>query len=43
MKYYDDYVGSIDIFILGQFDSFQDDDNASVTYGVRLYEFILKQ
>tara|TARA_Y100000033_G_C2734531_1_gene105188 strand:+ start:40 stop:984 length:945 start_codon:yes stop_codon:yes gene_type:complete len=37
MKYYDDYVGSIDIFTLGQFDSKQDDE-ARVTYGVRLYE-----
>ena len=26
MRYYDDYVGSIDIFTLGQFDSLQDDD-----------------
>ena len=37
MRYYDDYVGSIDIFTLGQFDSLQDDE-ARVTYGVRLYE-----
>ena len=37
MRYYDDYVGSIDIFTLGQFDSKQDDE-ARVTYGVRLYE-----
>ena len=26
MRYYDDYVGSVDIFTLGQFDSKQDDD-----------------
>ena len=37
MRYYDDYVGSLDIFTLGQFDSLQDDE-ARVTYGVRLYE-----
>tara|TARA_Y100000389_G_C17461270_1_gene521903 strand:- start:3056 stop:3988 length:933 start_codon:yes stop_codon:yes gene_type:complete len=37
MKYYDDYVGSIDIFQLGQFDAKADDD-ARVTYAVRLYE-----
>jgi hypothetical protein len=36
-KYYDDYVGSIDIFQLGQFDAKADDD-ARVTYAVRLYE-----
>ena len=37
MKYYDDYVGSIDIFTLGQFDAGREDE-ARVTYGVRLYE-----
>ena len=37
MRYYDDYVGSMDIFTLGQFDS-QQDDEARVTYGIRLYE-----
>jgi len=37
MRYYDDYVGSIDIFQLGQFDAKADDD-ARVTYAVRLYE-----
>ena len=37
MRYYDDYVGSIDIMQLGQFDSKQDDD-ARVTYAVRLFE-----
>jgi len=37
MKYYNDYVGSIDIFQLGQFDAKADDD-ARVTYAVRLYE-----
>jgi len=37
MKYYDNYVGSIDIFQLGQFDAKADDD-ARVTYAVRLYE-----
>lgn len=36
-KYYDNYVGSIDIFQLGQFDAKADDD-ARVTYAVRLYE-----
>ena len=43
MQYYDKYVGSMDIYQLGQFDLEQDDrsyqaDNASVTYGVRLFE-----
>ena len=56
MKYYDDYVGSMDIYQLGQFDveteaAVSDGpagqtrkvqkpqiDNASVTYGVRLFE-----
>ena len=42
MRYYDDYVGSIDIFTLEQFDSLQDDE-ARVTYGVRLYECYPKQ
>ena len=37
INYYDDYVGSMDIMQLGQFDSKQDDD-ARVTYAVRLYE-----
>ena len=37
MRYYDDYVGSMDIFQLGQFDAKADDD-ARVTYAVRLYE-----
>ena len=37
MKFYDDYVGSMDIMQLGQFDSKQDDD-ARVTYAVRLFE-----
>ena len=37
MRFYDDYVGSMDIMQLGQFDSKQDDD-ARVTYAVRLYE-----
>jgi len=37
MRYYDDYVGSIDIFTLGQFDAGREDE-ARVTYGVRLYE-----
>ena len=37
MKYYDDYVGSMDIFQLGQFNANNDDD-ARVTYGVRLFE-----
>ena len=41
MRYYDDYVGSIDIFQLGQFDAKADDD-ARVTYAVRLYEVYLK-
>ena len=36
-KYYDNYVGSIDIFQLGQFDAKADDD-ARVTYAVRLFE-----
>jgi hypothetical protein len=36
-KYYDDYVGSIDIFQLGQFDA-KGDDDARVTYAVRLFE-----
>jgi len=35
MNYYDNYVGSMDIMQLGQFDSKQDDD-ARVTYAVRL-------
>ena len=43
MNYYDNYIGSMDIFQLGQFDIKQDDrqyqvDNASVTYAVRLHE-----
>ena len=43
MNYYDSYVGSMDIYQLGQFDINQSDrsfqvDNASVTYGVRLFE-----
>ena len=37
MRFYDDYVGSMDIMQLGQFDSKQDDD-ARVTYAVRLFE-----
>ena len=37
MKYYNDYVGSIDIFQLGQFNAGNDDD-ARVTYAVRLFE-----
>ena len=37
MSYYDNYVGSMDIMQLGQFDSKQDDD-ARVTYAVRLFE-----
>ena len=37
LKYYDDYVGSIDILQLGQFNAGNDDD-ARVTYGVRLFE-----
>ena len=37
MNYYDNYVGSMDIMQLGQFDSKQDDD-ARVTYAVRLFE-----
>ena len=36
MNYYDDYVGSMDIMQLGQFESEQDKDR--VTYAVRLYE-----
>ena len=43
MNYYDNYIGSMDIFQLGQFDIEQKDrsfqvDNASVTYAVRLHE-----
>ena len=43
MNYYDNYVGSMDIFQLGQFDIEQQNksyqvDNASVTYAVRLHE-----
>ena len=37
LKYYNDYVGSIDILQLGQFNAGNDDD-ARVTYGVRLFE-----
>ena len=37
MRYYNDYIGSMDIMQLGQFDSKQDDD-ARVTYAVRLNE-----
>ena len=37
MKYYDNYIGSMDIMQLGQFDSKQDDD-ARVTYAVRFNE-----
>ena len=37
INYYDDYVGSMDIMQLGQFDAKSDDD-ARVTYGVRLFE-----
>ena len=36
MKYYDDYVGTMDIFQLGSFAAEQDRDR--VTYAVRLYE-----
>ena len=36
MEYYDDYVGSMDIFQLGSFDAENDRDR--VTYAVRLYE-----
>ena len=36
MNYYDDYIGSVDIFQLGQFESENDRDR--VTYAVRLYE-----
>ena len=36
MNYYDDYVGSMDIMQLGQFESEQDKDR--LTYAVRLYE-----
>jgi len=36
MDYYDNYVGSMDIFQLGSFDAEQDRDR--VTYAVRLYE-----
>ena len=36
MDYYDNYVGSMDIFQLGSFDSENDRDR--VTYAVRLYE-----
>jgi len=43
MNYYDNYIGSMDIFQLGQFDIEQENksyqvDNASVTYAVRLHE-----
>ena len=37
MRYYNEYVGSIDIFQLGQFNAGNDDD-ARVTYAVRLFE-----
>ena len=37
INYYDDYVGSMDIMQLGQFDAKSDDD-ARVTYAVRLFE-----
>ena len=37
LKYYDEYVGSIDILQLGQFDA-KGDDDARVTYAVRLFE-----
>ena len=37
MNYYDNYVGSMDILQLGQFDAKADDD-ARVTYAVRLFE-----
>ncbi len=37
INYYDDYVGSMDIMQLGQFDA-KGDDDARVTYGVRLFE-----
>ena len=36
MKYYDDYVGTMDIFQLGSFNAENDRDR--VTYAVRLYE-----
>tara|TARA_Y100001949_G_scaffold175913_1_gene187072 strand:- start:1056 stop:2000 length:945 start_codon:yes stop_codon:yes gene_type:complete len=36
MRYYDDYIGSVDIFQLGQFESENDRDR--VTYAVRLFE-----
>ena len=37
MKFYDNYVGSMDIMQLGQFDA-KGDDDARVTYAVRLHE-----
>ena len=37
INYYDDYVGSMDIMQLGQFDA-KGDDDARVTYAVRLHE-----
>ena len=37
INYYDDYVGSMDIMQLGQFDA-RSNDEQRVTYGVRLFE-----
>ena len=37
MRYYNDYIGSMDIMQLGQFDA-KGDDDARVTYAVRLFE-----
>ena len=36
MKYYDDYIGHMDIYQLGQFDGENDRDR--ITYAVRLEE-----
>jgi len=38
MNYYNDYIGSMDIYVLGQFAAETGDDQARVTYAVRLFE-----
>ena len=38
MRYYNDYIGSMDIYVLGQFAAETGDDQARVTYAVRLFE-----
>ena len=36
MNYYDNYIGSMDIMQLGQFDSKQDDDNRVIMHACKI-------